>query len=107
MRTSARAVADYLASLFGHRPEPWHDKDAAAEPSDEPDVDFDASPHGLVATPSKGVEVIERAEVDAGAPIATTISSGTSSSFAQTFASSLRTSSPWTYSIAKYGLPPT
>ena len=70
LRTSARAVADYLASLFGHRPEPWQDKDAPAEPSDEADVDFDASPHGLVPTPTKGVKLIEAAVVDAAAPIA-------------------------------------
>jgi serine/threonine protein kinase len=69
LRTSARAVADYLASVFGHRPEPWHEKGAPVEP-DNADVDFDASTHGLVPTPTEGVKLIEEASVDAAAPIA-------------------------------------
>ena len=70
LRTSARAVADYLAKIFGHRPEPWHDKDAPAEPSDEADVDFDASTRGLVPTPSNATKLIDEVAVDAAAPIA-------------------------------------
>jgi len=72
LRTSARAVADYLASVFGHRPEPWQDKEAPAQndDADDADVDFDAQAHGLVATPTKGVQVIEAAVVDAASPIA-------------------------------------
>jgi len=72
LRTSARAVADYLASVFGHRPEPWQDKEAPAQndDADNADVDFDAQAHGLVATPTKGVKVIEAATVDAASPIA-------------------------------------
>jgi hypothetical protein len=70
LRTSARAVADYLAKVFGHRPEPWHDKDAAAEPSEEADVDFDASTRGLVPTPSNATKLVDEAAVDAAAPIA-------------------------------------
>ncbi|MEP6861266.1 MAG: protein kinase [Deltaproteobacteria bacterium] len=70
LRTSARAVADYLAKVFGHRPEPWHDKEAAAEPSEEADVDFDASTRGLVPTPSNATKLVDEAAVDAAAPIA-------------------------------------
>jgi serine/threonine protein kinase len=70
LRTSGRAVADYLAKIFGHRPEPWHDKDAAAEPSDEADLDFDASRRGLVPTPSNATKLIDEVAVDAAAPIA-------------------------------------
>ncbi|MEO6777148.1 MAG: serine/threonine-protein kinase, partial [Kofleriaceae bacterium] len=68
LRTSARAVADYLARVFGARPEPWHVPGGQAETSDE--VDFDASTHGLVPTPSDGVKSIDEAAVDAAAPIA-------------------------------------
>jgi serine/threonine protein kinase len=70
LRTSGRAVADYLAKVFGHRPEPWHDTDAAAEPSDDADVDFDASTRGLVPTPSNATKLIDEVAVDAAAPIA-------------------------------------
>jgi serine/threonine protein kinase len=70
LRTSARAVADYLAKVFGHRPEPWHDKEVAAEPSEEADVDFDASTRGLVPTPSNATQLVDEAAVDAAAPIA-------------------------------------
>ncbi len=68
LRTSAKSVADYLASVFGHRPEPWHEPGGVAS-VDDGDVDFDASPHGAVPTPSHGVQRIEQTAVGAGAPI--------------------------------------
>ncbi len=55
LRTSAKSVADYLASLFGARVEPWH----LAEPAPEADseIDFDAR-RGVITTPPHGVELI-------------------------------------------------
>ncbi|MEO8549338.1 MAG: serine/threonine-protein kinase [Kofleriaceae bacterium] len=66
LRTSAKAVRDFLSGLFGARVEPWHaPQDTAA--IDASDIDFDDAPHGLVSTPSKGVEL---ATIDGAAPIA-------------------------------------
>lgn len=48
LRTSPKALSDYLIKLFGHRPEPWE-----AGASDEPAIDADATHgRGLVLPPS-------------------------------------------------------
>jgi serine/threonine protein kinase len=57
LRTTAKAVADYLASVFGARPEPWHAPGGFEPAADNDDVDFDAM-HGLVPTPSHGMPVL-------------------------------------------------
>ena len=55
LRTTAKAISDYLASVFGQRLEPWHVVGGAvAEDNDE--VDFDAV-HGIVPTPSAGLPI--------------------------------------------------
>jgi len=68
LRTSGKAVSDYLASVFGARVEPWHAPEGTSPVAvDDADIDFDDAPHGLVATPSKGVQLTT---IDEGAPIA-------------------------------------
>ncbi|HEY0250940.1 MAG TPA: hypothetical protein VGC41_05405, partial [Kofleriaceae bacterium] len=67
LRTTAKAVADYLVSLFGHRPEPWTQGAAAVE-ADEDTIDFEAA-HGTVPTPSNGVQLIEQLRPAADSPI--------------------------------------
>jgi serine/threonine protein kinase len=57
LRTTAKAVADYLASVFGARPEPWHAPGGFEPAADNEEVDFD-SMHGLVPTPSNGMRVL-------------------------------------------------
>jgi tRNA A-37 threonylcarbamoyl transferase component Bud32 len=69
LRTTAKAVADYLASVFGARPEPWHVAVGERESDADEGYDFE-SVHGLVPTPSNGLRMIEQAKPDAASPIA-------------------------------------
>ena len=69
LRTTAKAIADYLASVFGARPEPWH-VPASERESDADEGDDFESVHGLVPTPSNGLRTIEQAKPDAASPIA-------------------------------------
>lgn len=69
LRTTAKAVADYLASVFGARPEPWHVAVSERESDANEGDDFE-SVHGLVPTPSNGLRMIEQAAPDAASPIA-------------------------------------
>jgi serine/threonine protein kinase len=57
LRTTAKAVGDYLASVFGARPEPWHAPGGFEPAADNEEVDFD-SMHGLVPTPSNGMRAL-------------------------------------------------
>ena len=52
MRTSGKALADYLTKLFGQRPEPWEVR-AATDPPPPPEVDYEhTNAKGLVPTPN-------------------------------------------------------
>ena len=64
LRISNKALADYLAALFGVRPEPWHDE--AAGNTAEPDPTHGK---GLVAPPTDNSAVIQRLAPRATSPI--------------------------------------
>ncbi|MFT3692314.1 MAG: protein kinase [Kofleriaceae bacterium] len=56
LRTTAKAIADYLHSLFGEKPEPWTQGAAVQETSDDT-IDFESA-HGTVPTPSSGMQTV-------------------------------------------------
>jgi serine/threonine protein kinase len=70
LRTSHKAVSDYLTGLFGHRPEPW-EAHAASQPSPPPIDDEGTYAKGLVAAPSgRREDVMARLAPRAESPIA-------------------------------------
>ncbi len=66
LRTSNKALADYMIALFGQRPEPWHSE---AEPP-APVKDFDGTTgFGLVKIPENEADLIARHAPRKTAPI--------------------------------------
>ena len=66
LRTSNKALSDYMTSLFGQRPEPWHataDTELAAAMSD------DSKAKGLVAVREGDASLIERHAVRRTSPL--------------------------------------
>lgn len=57
LRTTAKAIADYLQALFGAKPEPWTQGAPAPETADENTVDFESA-HGTVPTPHQGIRAV-------------------------------------------------
>jgi len=68
LRTSHKALSDYLSGLFGPRPEPW---ERAATSNPMPAADFEhTNAKGLVATPSVSRdEMRKRLALRAGSPM--------------------------------------
>jgi len=64
LRTSSKALADYMVRMFGARAEPWQ-VDAPAQARIDSEGDFDEGSKGLVSAPSRVL-----AMSDSGAPIA-------------------------------------
>ncbi len=66
LRTSGKAVSDYMKKLFGARAEPWHD---VAPPALDGNIDFDQRA-GLVAAPEQHESLIAKLSSGATSPIA-------------------------------------
>jgi serine/threonine-protein kinase len=69
LRTSGKALADYLTGLFGQRPEPWEARAATDPPP--PEVDYEhTNAKGLVLTPGVSrEEMIARLSLRAESPM--------------------------------------